>query len=102
MNADLRTYTAIALLMMCGCALAEPVEPVSADRNGKSAVPLAKPDASGSRSATDLAKRAGYAATASAEDAAPAAGERRAESGRRLTLREKRIFVLGLAAQEKK
>lgn len=114
MNADLRTCTAIALFAMCECASTEPAEPVSAHRDDTSAVQLAEPDggaglhetamadASGARSATDLARLAGNAATASAEDAAPAAGERRAASGRRLTLQQKRIFVLGLAAQEKK
>jgi hypothetical protein len=109
MNADLRTYTAIALLAMCGCASAEPV---SAYRYDTSAVQLAESDTgaglheaamadtSGVRSAT--ASHAGNVATASAEDAAPAAGERRAPSGQRPTLRQKRIFVLGLAAQENK
>lgn len=114
MNADLRTCTAIALLVMCASASTEPAQPASTHRDGTSAAQLAElaegtglheaavADASGAGSETNLARLAGNAATASAEDSAPAAGERRAVSGRRLTLRQKRIFVLGLTAQENK
>lgn len=93
MNADLRTHTAIALLAMCGCASAEPAEPVSSHRDDTSAVPLAEPDGGAGLDEAAIAHTSG---------ARSAAGERPAASGRRLTLRQKRIFVLGLAAQEKK
>jgi len=102
MNADLRTCTAIALLAMCGSALAEPVEPVSAHRGDTSVVQLAEPDSGAGLHEAAMADASGVRSAASAENAAPAAGERRAASGRRLTLRQKRLFVLGLAAQENK
>jgi len=114
MNADLRFCTAIALLAMCGCASTGAAEPVRSHRDATNALPLAEPDgggglhgaamadASGARSATDVARPAGNAVTESAEDITPVAGERRAASGRHLSLRQKRIFVLGLAAQGNK
>jgi hypothetical protein len=112
-NTSLRIGSAVALLAMCGCASIESAEPVSTHRGETSAVQRAGPVgdagsqegsmayASGVRSGTELAELTERTAAAPTEDAADAAGESRTVSDRRLTLRQKRIFVLGLAAREK-
>ena len=114
MNTSLRIAGAVALLAVCGCASIESAEPVSAHRSDSGPVELAEPaasagldeastaDASRAHSGTELAERTERTAAAPTEDAADAAGERRTVSGRRLTPRQKRIFVLGLAARENK
>jgi hypothetical protein len=113
----LRIGAPVAMLAICGCAstgFVEPVtEPVSAHRSDMGAIELpepagdaglvpstADPTADRSRSvSTVLPERT---VVAPVEDAAEAAGASRPASGRRLATREKRIFVLGLAAREKK
>ena len=111
MNVDLRIFTAISLLVMFGCASAESVNthrdstrvlPVAEPDGGAELREAAKGDASGAQSPVKLARVARKTSTASAEHVAPGAGERRATSGRRLTLRQKRLFVLGLTTQENK
>jgi hypothetical protein len=114
MDTNLRLGSAVVLLAMCGCASIEPAQPVSAHRDDTGAVQLSEPaggsrlveapiaDPSGIRFGTELAEFTESTAAALAGSAADAAGESRTVSGRRLTPRQKRIFVLGLAAQEKK
>lgn len=88
-----RTSAAIVLLAMCVSAFSEAADPTGADQN-ESLTELAGQSLNG----------AGLrgVATPQTADSQSVLGERRARSGRRLTLRQKRIFVLGLAAQEKK
>ena len=109
-----RLSGAVALLALSGCVSIEPPEPAIAHRSDPGVIEVPGPAggtdsdeasmavASDVRSAVEPVEPGRRAAAASAEGAADAAGERRAVRDRRLTLRQKRIFVLGLAAQEKK
>jgi hypothetical protein len=87
-----RNGVAIVLLAMGVSAFSEATDPTSADQN-ESPTELAGE----SLNRVDLRK----VATPQTADSQSVLGERRARSGRRLTLRQKRIFVLGLAAKEK-
>ena len=114
LNANLKICTAIALLATCGCLGAEPADQVWASRNEAGTRQPAEPqrgggiddapvaDAGVAGDAKGRARVAEVKATDSTRDATPRAGKGHEESDRRLTQRQKRIFVLGLAAKEKK
>ncbi|MHC5003507.1 MAG: hypothetical protein ACYTJ0_10320 [Planctomycetota bacterium] len=105
-----RLGSTAALLAACGCASIEPAEPASVHLDQTSIARLAEPAGGAgpgeAPSAATFAARAETTLPDPAERTAAApvgeAGGRRTASGRRLTTRQKRIFVLGLAAQESK
>ena len=103
-SCDARLVGVVAALAICGCASTETGEPIRARAEVPVTLPPPLPVAVECSTGADPPPTAPahrlQAAASSSNDGV--AGERRPGSARRLTQRQKRIFVLGLIDLEEK
>jgi hypothetical protein len=96
MNARVRIFASFVVLALAASAMGEPADSVRTHPDDGEPATTFAPETTPveGRSAEKVA-------AGSAENDPPAVDRRRDSPGRVLTLRQKRIFVLGLAEQEK-